>query len=156
VSKRSAGLLLFRRAAGAIEVLLVHPGGPFWARKDQGAWSIPKGELAEGEDPFRAALREFNEEMGGTVDGVFIALQPRRQAGGKVVHAWAVQAEFDPSRLGDATFSMEWPPRSGRQQTFPEIDRAAWFPLDVARAKILKGQAEFLDELERTLTHGKQ
>jgi predicted NUDIX family NTP pyrophosphohydrolase len=156
VSKRSAGLLLFRRAAGAIEVLLVHPGGPFWARKDQGAWSIPKGELAEGEDPFRAALREFNEEMGGTVDGVFIALQPRRQAGGKVVHAWAVQAEFDPSRLGDATFSMEWPPRSGRQQAFPEIDRAAWFPLDVARAKILKGQAEFLDELERTLTHGKQ
>jgi predicted NUDIX family NTP pyrophosphohydrolase len=90
--------------------------------------------------------------MGGTVDGAFIALQPRRQAGGKVIHAWAVQAEFDPSRLGDATFSMEWPPRSGRQQTFPEIDRAAWFPLDVARAKILKGQVGFVDELERRLT----
>ena len=144
---------MFRTVAGTTEVLLVHPGGPLWARKDQGAWSIPKGEFADGEDPFQAALREFNEEMGGPVDGTFIALQPRRQAGGKTVYAWAVRSEFDPSRLGNATFSMEWPPRSGRQQTFLEIDRAAWFPLDVARFKILKGQVGFLDELERTLTH---
>jgi predicted NUDIX family NTP pyrophosphohydrolase len=153
VTKQSAGLLLFRKAEAGIEVLLVHPGGPLWARKDEGAWSIPKGEIAQGEDPFRAALREFDEEMGRAVDGTFVALQPQRQAGGKIVYAWAVQSDFDSSRLGSATFSMEWPPRSGRQQVFPEIDRAAWFPLDMARLKILKGQVGFLDDLERTLTH---
>jgi predicted NUDIX family NTP pyrophosphohydrolase len=151
VIKRSAGLLLFRRAAAGVEVLLVHPGGPLWARKDEGAWSIPKGEFAPGEDPFHAALREFNEEMGRPVDGTFLALQPQRQAGGKTVYAWAVQSDFDPSQLGNSTFSMEWPPRSGRRQIFPEIDRAAWFPLGMARVKILKGQVGFLDELERSL-----
>lgn len=154
MTKRSAGLLLFRRADAGIEVLLVHPGGPLWARKDEGAWSIPKGEFAQDEDPFHAALREFNEEMGRAVDGTFLALQPQRQAGGKTVYAWAVQSDFDPSRLGNSTFSMEWPPRSGRRQIFPEIDRAAWFPLDTARVKILKGQVGFLDDLERSLTHG--
>jgi predicted NUDIX family NTP pyrophosphohydrolase len=151
VGKASAGLLLFRSTAGAVEVLLVHPGGPFWARKDQGAWSIPKGELAEGEEPLHAALREFNEEMGAAVTGDFVALQSRRQAGGKMVHAWAVQSDFDPARLTSNTFSIEWPPRSGRQQAFPEIDRAAWFSLEAARVKILKSQLGFLDELEEYL-----
>jgi predicted NUDIX family NTP pyrophosphohydrolase len=151
VAARSAGLLLFRTVAGAVEVLLVHPGGPFWAKRDDGAWSIPKGEVSADEDPFRAALREFREEMGEAVDGDFILLQPRRQAGGKTVHAWAVRSEFDPSQLESNTFAMEWPPRSGRWQEFPEIDRAAWFPLDTARVKILKGQVGFLDELRRAL-----
>jgi predicted NUDIX family NTP pyrophosphohydrolase len=151
VAKRSAGLLLFRTVAGAVEVMLVHPGGPFWAKRDDGAWSIPKGEVAVDEEPFQAALREFREEMGRPVHGDFIPLEPRRQAGGKTVHAWAVRSEFDPSQLTSNTFVMEWPPRSGRRQTFPEIDRAAWFPLDIARVKMLKGQAGFLDELQRAL-----
>jgi predicted NUDIX family NTP pyrophosphohydrolase len=153
MSKNSAGLLLFRDAQGALEVLLVHPGGPFWAKKDLGAWSIPKGEFSDEEDPFQAALREFNEEMGEGVTGAFIALEPRRLAGGKTVYAWAVRSDFDPERLRSNTFSMEWPPRSGRQQVFPEIDRAAWFRLDVARGKISKGQMGFLDELQSRLTH---
>jgi predicted NUDIX family NTP pyrophosphohydrolase len=151
MADRSAGLLLFRTVAGTIEVLLVHPGGPFWRTRDDGAWSIPKGQIAPGEDPFRAALREFREETGQSVDGDFIELEPRRQAGGKTVHAWAVRSQFDPSRLESNTFVMEWPPRSGRRETFPEVDRAAWFPLDSARVKILKGQVGFLDELERAL-----
>jgi predicted NUDIX family NTP pyrophosphohydrolase len=149
--KRSAGLLLFRGASGAIEVLLVHPGGPFWAKKDDGAWSIPKGEFSDDEDPLQAAVREFKEETGETVAGDFVALESQRQAGGKVVQAWAVRADFDPARLRSNTFSIEWPPRSGRQQLFPEIDRAEWFPLDVARAKIVKGQVGFLDELASKL-----
>ena len=152
MGKASAGLLLFRSTAGAVEVLLVHPGGPFWARKDQGAWSIPKGELAEGEEPLHAALREFNEEMGAAVTGDFVALQSRRQAGGKMVHAWAVQSDVDPARLTSNTVSIEWPPRSGRQQAFPEIDRAAWFSLEAARVKILKRQLGFLHELEEYLS----
>ena len=151
MSKKSAGLLLFRDVSGTVEVLLVHPGGPFWAKKDEAAWSIPKGEFSDDEDPFHAARREFEEEMAEAVTGDFVALQPRRQAGGKVVHAWAVKSDFDPARLRSNTFSIEWPPRSGRQQVFPEIDRAAWFPLDAARAKISKGQVAFLDELERKL-----
>ena len=156
MATRSAGLLLFRTASDSLEVLLVHPGGPFWAKRDDGAWSIPKGEIHAGEDPFQAALREFREEMGAPVDGDFIALAPRRQAGGKIVHAWAVAAQFDPSRLRSNTFTMEWPPRSGQRREFPEIDRAAWFPLDVARAKILKSQAGFLDELIRTLAEAER
>lgn len=151
MSKKSAGLLLFRDAAGTVEVLLVHPGGPFWATKDEGAWSIPKGEIANDEDPLHAAVREFTEEMGEAVTGEFIALQPRRQLGGKIVHAWAVRSDFDPARLRSNTFSIEWPPRSGRHQVFPEIDRAAWFALNVARIKISKGQVGFLDELESKL-----
>jgi predicted NUDIX family NTP pyrophosphohydrolase len=150
--KKSAGLLLFRDAPGTIEVLLVHPGGPFWAGKDQAAWSIPKGEFSEDEDPLHAAVREFKEEMGcEAVTGDLVTLQPRRQAGGKIVFAWAVKSDFDTARLRSNTFSIEWPPRSGRQQVFPEIDRAAWFRLDVARGKISKGQTGFLDELESTL-----
>ena len=130
-----------------LQVLLVHPGGPFWARKDLGAWSIPKGEIDPGEEPLDAARREFTEETGGSVEGDFLPLQKRQQSSGKIVHAWAVRADFDPSRLTSAAFSMEWPPRSGRQQSFPEVDRAEWFDLATARQKIVKGQAGFLDEL---------
>lgn len=148
MAKVSAGLLLVRGAPDALEVLLVHPGGPFWAKKDEGAWSIPKGEIAAGEDPLRAAIREFEEETGQAIDGEFVALEPQRQPGGKTVHAWAVRADLDPTHLRSNTFSLEWPPRSGRQQEFPEIDRAAWFPLDAARKKILRGQAGFLTQLE--------
>jgi predicted NUDIX family NTP pyrophosphohydrolase len=149
--KHSAGLLLFRRAESGWQVLLVHPGGPFWARKDQGAWSIPKGELAEGEDPLEAAIREFAEETGQHVTGNFIALDPLRQPGGKLIHAWAVEADFDLTQLRSNTFSMEWPPRSGRQASFPEVDRAAWFGLGEARSRILIGQVGFLDALAARL-----
>jgi predicted NUDIX family NTP pyrophosphohydrolase len=147
--KTSAGLLLYRDAAGRLEVLLVHPGGPFWAKKDAGAWSIPKGEIGAGEDPLAAAKREFEEETGTRPPGEAIALPPRRQAGGKLVHAWAVRGDLDPAALKSTTFTLEWPPRSGRRQEFPEVDRAAWFTLDEARDKILKSQAPFLDDLER-------
>jgi predicted NUDIX family NTP pyrophosphohydrolase len=149
--KHSAGLLLFRRAESGWQVLLAHPGGPFWARKDKGTWSIPKGELAEDEDPLQGALREFAEETGHHVTGEFIALDPLRQPGGKLVSAWAVEADFDPARLRSNTFSMEWPPRSGRQASFPEIDRAAWFGLDEARSRILRGQVGFLDAIAARL-----
>jgi len=149
--KHSAGLLFFRRAESGCQVLLAHPGGPFWARKDKGAWSIPKGELAEDEDPLQGALREFAEETGHHVTGEFIALDPLRQPGGKLVYAWAVEGDFDPAQLRSNTFSMEWPPRSGRQASFPEIDRAAWFGLDEARSRILLGQVGFLDAIAARL-----
>jgi predicted NUDIX family NTP pyrophosphohydrolase len=152
--KKSAGLLLFRRRGGRIEVLLVHPGGPYWARKDAGAWSIPKGEPEEGEDLLAGAQREVREEIGAVVNGTFVPLAPRRQPGGKTVYAWAVEAEFEPSTLSSNTFSIEWPPRSGRQQAFPEVDRAEWFSLDDARRKILAGQTGFLDELLLKLGDG--
>lgn len=151
-SKRSAGLLLFRQRDGALEVLLGHPGGPFWATKDLGAWSIPKGEVHEGEALMAAARREFLEETGITVGhDDLVALTPCRQASGKVVHAWAARGDADPVRLASNTFTMEWPPRSGQQQTFPELDRIAWFTLPEARARILPRQAALLDELERLL-----
>jgi predicted NUDIX family NTP pyrophosphohydrolase len=152
-SKRSsAGLLLFRSGSAGLEVLLVHPGGPFWVRKDDGAWSIPKGECTDGEDPIDAARREAAEELGVAVSGALIALTPRRQKSGKTVHAWAVRSDFDPAQLASNTFSLEWPPGSGRQQSFPEVDRAEWFPLPLAKRKILPGQAGFLDELDEVLT----
>jgi predicted NUDIX family NTP pyrophosphohydrolase len=147
MSKKSAGLLLYRKTAEGLEVLLVHPGGPFWAKKDDGAWSIPKGEFVEEEDPLAAAKREFEEETGVQPAGEFVPLTPLKQPGGKLVFAWAVRSDFDPSKLKSNTFSMEWPPRSGRQQEFPEVDRAAWFGIEAARRKILKGQAPFLDQL---------
>ena len=147
MTKQSAGLLLFRRKPAGMEVFLVHPGGPFWAQKDQGAWSIPKGEFAEGEDALAAARREFEEEIGQAIEGRFIALTPCRQRGGKVVHAWAVEADLDADAIKSNTFEIEWPPRSGRKQAFPEVDRAAWFDLDEARARILQGQVPMLDEL---------
>lgn len=149
--RTSAGILLYRKAPKGLEVLLVHPGGPFWAHKDLGAWSIPKGEPNVDEDPLAAAHREFAEETGQSLDGACVPLTPVRQPGGKVVHAWACEGDFDPTSLRSNTFTMEWPPRSRRTATFPEVDRAAWFPLDEARGRILKGQAPLLDELARRL-----
>jgi predicted NUDIX family NTP pyrophosphohydrolase len=147
MAKKSAGLLLFRDTRGVLEVLLVHPGGPLWAKKDEGAWSIPKGEFTDDEDPLAAARREFEEEMGAPARGEFLPLTPLKQSGGKLVFAWAVRSDFDPATLKSNLFSMEWPPRSGKRREFPEIDRAQWFTLDQARSKILKGQAGFLDQL---------
>lgn len=153
MARESAGLLMYRRSRGSLEIFLVHPGGPFWARKDLGAWSIPKGEFSADEDPLDAARREFEEETGVRVSasGAFLPLEPVRQRGGKTVHAWAFEGECDPTRVKSNTFSLEWPPRSGRQQEFPEVDRAEWFTLEAAREKILKGQAPLLDELARLL-----
>jgi predicted NUDIX family NTP pyrophosphohydrolase len=149
--KQSAGLLMYRRRGGALEVLLVHPGGPFWAKKDQGAWSIPKGEYEPGEDPIVAARREFAEETGIVPEGEYVALTPLRQSGGKIVHAFAVQGDCDPQAIRSNTFVMEWPPRSGRQQEFPEIDRAGWFPLEQAKQKLLAAQVVLVEELARLL-----
>jgi len=145
--RMSAGLLLYREKAGCVDVLLVHPGGPFWERKDDGAWSIPKGEFGDDEEPLEAARREFAEEIGIRPDGLLTPLDPLRQPSGKVVFAWAINFDFDPRLLKSNTFSMEWPPKSGVQQEFPEVDRAAWFDLKTAKNKILKGQAPFLDQL---------
>jgi predicted NUDIX family NTP pyrophosphohydrolase len=147
----SAGLLLYRRRQGVLEVFLVHPGGPYWAKKDLGAWSIPKGEFSPTEDPLAAARREFTEETGFNVTGPFRPLTPVKQPGGKVIQAWAVAGDCDPEALRSNTFSLEWPPASGWQQEFPEVDRAAWFSLEAAKAKILKGQAALLNELPRLL-----
>ena len=149
--KTSAGLLLHRRRE-TLEVLLVHPGGPLWARRDLGAWSIPKGEIATGEDPLAAARRELAEETGFAAQGPFLPLTPVKQASGKIVHAWAAEADADPATLVSGSFSMEWPPRSGLRQDFPEVDRAAWFGLAEARRRILPGQAPLIDELERLLS----
>ncbi len=151
MAKKSAGLLIFRRTTSSLEVLLVHPGGPYWAKKDEGVWSIPKGEFEESEDPMAAAKREFNEEMGIAISGELVALEPLRQAGGKTVYAWAVEGDFDLSNIKSNTFSLEWPPKSGKQREFPEIDRAEWFTMEVARRKILKGQAGFIHQLVEKL-----
>jgi predicted NUDIX family NTP pyrophosphohydrolase len=150
VAATSAGILLHRRAGAATEVLLVHPGGPFWAKKDLGAWSVPKGEVGEGEDPRACALRELGEELGsglGLAAGDLTELGSVRQKGGKTVHCWAAEGDFDPAELRSNTFTMEWPPRSGTQQEFPEVDRAEWFGLEAAREKINPAQAELLDRL---------
>ena len=146
--KRSAGILLYRGSDDALEVLLVHPGGPFWARKDAGAWSIPKGEYEDGEDPRACALREFEEETGTALPpGELIDLGEIRQKGGKVVTAWAAAGDLDAAAVRSNTFAMEWPPRSGRQTEFPEIDRAGWFGVEEAREKLNAAQTEFLDRL---------
>jgi predicted NUDIX family NTP pyrophosphohydrolase len=152
--QRSAGILLYRRRQGAIEMLLVHPGGPFWANKDDGAWSIPKGEYAPEEDPLTAAKREFAEETGAPVDGKAIALGSFRQSSAKIVDAWAVEGDFDPATLRSNTFSMEWPPRSGRMREVPEVDRAQWFTPEEAARKLLKGQRPILETLLRALRPG--
>lgn len=150
-TKRSAGVLLFRNgSAGDPEFLLVHPGGPYWAKRDLGAWSIPKGQIEDGEDPRDCALREVEEELGTLpplVPEEMITLGSVRQRAGKVVEAWAGEADFDPAQLDSNTFALEWPPRSGREQEFPEVDRAEWFAVDEARRRILPAQAEFLDRL---------
>jgi predicted NUDIX family NTP pyrophosphohydrolase len=153
VPKRSAGLLVWRRSSGGIEVLLVHPGGPLWAKKDEGAWSIPKGEIDDaGEEPIDVAMREFREELGSeppTSDPR--ALGEIRQSGGKLVTAWAVEGDLDLAAIESNTFEMEWPPRSGARRSFPEVDRAGWFTLDEARVKLLASQAVFVDRLEEAV-----
>ena len=149
--KSTAGLLLYRRR-GELEVFLVHPGGPFWAKKDEGAWSVPKGEIDEGEDSLAAAKREFAEETGFAVDGQFRPLDPIKQAGGKHVHVWAIESDCDPAKLQSNLFSMEWPPKSGKQQSFPEVDRGAWFTLAEAKNRILKSQASLIDQLVALLS----
>lgn len=149
VAKRSAGLLLYRAGAdGAVEVLIAHPGGPFWARKDDGAWSIPKGEQPEGEDPWHTARREFVEEIGlEPPDGERVDLGVVRQAGGKLVTVFAVRGDLDITDARSNTFEVEWPPRSGQRREFPEVDRVGWFPLEQARVKLLAGQRPVLDRL---------
>ncbi len=157
MAKRSAGILLFRRPAdGEAEVLLVHPGGPFWARRDAGAWSIPKGEVDAGEDERACALRELQEETGAAFgdarEDELMPLGELRQKSGKVVSAWALERDLDADAIASNTFELEWPPRSGRFRTFPEVDRAAWLALEQAREKLLPGQAPFLDRLARLLS----
>ena len=147
----SAGILLYRHGATGVEVLLGHPGGPFWQRRDAGAWMLPKGGIAEGEDAERAARREFEEELGVPAVGVLQPLGRIRQSGGKWVDGFALEGDFDPAQLHSALFEMEWPPRSGRVAWFPELDRVAWFTLREARQRILASQAEFLDRLEALL-----
>ena len=151
MSKASAGLLMFRRRNNALEVLLAHPGGPFWKKKDLGAWSIPKGEIQPGEEPLAAARREFAEELGFTPEGDFIPLNPIQQKGGKRVQVWAFEGDCDPARVKSNTFQMEWPPRSGRMQDFPEIDRVAFFQLNEAKVRINPAQIGCLEELKRDL-----
>ena len=145
--KRSAGLLLYRKRAGALEVFLVHPGGPFWTKKDAGAWTIPKGEIGEDEDPLVAARREMAEETGFSPEGRFIELPPVRQKAGKLVLAWAIEGDCDPAQFRSNLFEMEFPPRSGRMAEFPEVDRGDWFSLGEARGRILEAQMPFLDAL---------
>ena len=149
--KRSAGLLMYRRSGERVEVLLAHPGGPFWAKKDLGAWSIPKGEYEADEDPLQAANREFEEESGVVPAGSFVALGEIKQAGGKIVTAWAVEGDCDASSLKSNTFSIEWPPDSGRVAEFPEVDRWEWFSLEDAEKRILAGQKEFLERLAKLM-----
>ena len=155
MARRSAGILLYRRRGDGVEVLLVHPGGPLWASRDAGAWSIPKGEYTEGEDPLAAALREFEEETGQRPpEAKMVALGEVRQRGGKVVSAWATPGDLDPAAVTSNTFSMEWPPRSGRRREFPEVDRAGWFDPATAREKLLAAQAGLVDRLLTALGDG--
>ncbi|MEP9388838.1 NUDIX domain-containing protein [Mesorhizobium sp. KR9-304] len=151
MAAKSAGIIAYRRLAGSIEVLLVHPGGPFWARRESGAWSIPKGEYS-GEDAQAAARREFAEETGWTIAGELTPLGEIRQKAGKAVTAFAAEGDFDPATLTSNSFEMEWPPRSGRIASFPEVDRAGWFAFAEAREKIVEGQRPLLDRLQDRLT----
>jgi predicted NUDIX family NTP pyrophosphohydrolase len=154
VARRSAGIVLHRDGPRGREVLLVHPGGPFWAKKDLGAWSIPKGEYEEGEEPLANALREFEEETGTRLEASAdpVELGTVVQRGGKEVIAWAIPGDLDPASVRSNTFTMQWPPRSGRQAEFPEIDRAAWFGVDEAREKLVPAQAELVDRLVERVT----
>ncbi|HSX35675.1 MAG TPA: NUDIX domain-containing protein [Patescibacteria group bacterium] len=151
-AKQSAGLLLYRRTGSGIDVLLAHPGGPFWAKKDAGSWSAPKGEYATGEDALTAAKREFHEETGlPAPDGDYQDLDQIKQAGGKIVRLFALEADLNLNGFTSNTFEMEWPPKSGQTKTFPECDRAAWTPLGIAPHKLVKGQVEFIDRLAKLL-----
>ncbi len=149
--KNSAGMLLYRLVQDSIEVLLVHPGGPFWTKRDAGAWSIPKGEFSGEEEPLAAAKREFLEEIGMELAGELIELTPVKQKGGKTVYAWALRGDIDPATIRSNTFEIEWPPGSGRKQQFPEIDRGQWFGIEAARRKINPAQIALIDELLRKL-----
>jgi predicted NUDIX family NTP pyrophosphohydrolase len=153
MKKRSAGILMYRRSGPELQVLLVHPGGPLWARKDLGAWSIPKGECGDGEEPLAAAKREFREELGVEADGIFVELGSLIQPSRKEVVAWAVEGDFVVMELRSNTFEMEWPPKSGKKKVFPEVDRAEWFKVDDARGKILRGQLEFIERLVARVGH---
>ena len=147
-SKKSAGILLYRFSGGRLEILLVHPGGPFWAKKDEGAWSVPKGEFDDTENPLSAAKRELEEETGITAEGNFIELTPVKQKSGKWVYAWVLEKDVDTARIKSNNFEIEWPPKSGKKKSFPEIDKAAWFGLAEAKEKILPGQLPLVNELE--------
>jgi predicted NUDIX family NTP pyrophosphohydrolase len=148
---RSAGLLMYRRRGPALEVLLAHPGGPFWSRRDQASWTLPKGEIDEGEEPLAAALREFTEETGFIPAPPFLPLGELRQKSGKRISAWACEGDADPRQLRSNLFEMEWPPRSGRRQQFPEVDRVQWYGLQAAADKLIAGQVPFLAALEQSL-----
>lgn len=147
--KTSAGILLYRKTKGSIEIFLVHPGGPFWKRKEKGAWSIPKGEFTKEEDPLTVAKREFNEETGQTIDGNFMELKPIQQKGGKLVYAWAVEGDADADNIVSNTFKQEWPYKSGKWITIAEIDKAGWFGVEQAKEKLNAAQVEFVEELVR-------
>jgi predicted NUDIX family NTP pyrophosphohydrolase len=151
-SKTSAGLLLYRKSKNILEVFLVHPGGPFWKNKDAGVWSIPKGELNEKEEPLQAAIREFYEETGIAVSGTFMHLQPIVQKSGKIVLAWAIEKNIDAATISSNNFEVEWPPRSGKLQSFPEVDRGEWFLISEAKKKINVAQVSLLTELEEKST----
>lgn len=148
--RTSAGILVFRKKNNFIEVFLIHPGGPFWKNKEKGAWSIPKGEFTS-EDPLEAAKREFEEETGHRVSGHFLQLKTIQQKGGKLVHAWAIEGNIDPEKIVSNTFSQEWPYKSGKWQTFPEVDKAAWFSIEEAKQMIIPAQIPLLEELEQHL-----
>ena len=152
--KLSAGLLVYRRRHDRLEVFLVHPGGPFWRNKDDGSWSIPKGEFDENDDPLAAARREFCEETGCAIDGEFHALAPIKQPSGKLIYAWAVEGDIDATEITSNRFSIEWPPRSGKQQQFPEVDRGGWFDLREAERKLLRGQRALLEQLRTLVDRG--
>jgi predicted NUDIX family NTP pyrophosphohydrolase len=151
MTKRSAGILMYRGQGLEVEVLLAHPGGPFWAKKDAGAWSIPKGEFDEGEEPLACAIREFEEELGAKPDGAFIGLGEIVQPSRKIVAAFAVEGAFDPANLKSNRFEIEWPPKSGKMQSFPEVDRVQWFTQEAAKVKILPGQQGFIGRLQAAL-----
>ena len=152
MAKQSAGILLYRNVSAGYEVFIVHPGGPFWAKKDSGAWSIPKGEFVEGEEPLAAAKREFTEETGQHAPaGAYEPLGQAKQPSGKIVYIWAIQANMDPAALHSNAVELEWPPRSGQRQSFPEVDRAGWFGLAKAKTKLVKGQVVFVERLAEHL-----
>ncbi len=150
--KKSAGILVYRKPGENIEVLLVHPGGPYWRNKDDNAWSVPKGEPEENEELFRAAQREFHEETGFSIEGDFTSLEPVKQQSGKIIYTWAVEGDADPYALESNSFEMEWPPNSKNKQLFPEVDKAGWFSIGMAKQKICKGQIPILEQLEKLLS----
>lgn len=152
MAKKSAGILLYRMRKNEVQVFLVHPGGPFFAKKDIGAWSVPKGEYNDDEEPLKAAVREFLEETGFAIQGTFVALKPATLKSGKTVVAWAVEGDLDENNITSNLFSMEWPPKSGNQRQFPEVDKGGWFSISTARIKINPAQIMFLDELVQQLS----